>query len=411
MSEVTGEKLNICLVAQKFPILGRASDHSFLWPIARGLAQRGHRVTVIGGRGNLGRPEITRDGVEAYYLQEGNPQFAGVPFEEAAYEKFLNLHKAKPFDLVHCMDGSGQRISRAKRGLKIKVAYDVEATGLSQVFSILAMTQETVGSLISTGVSVVYKFLTTYFGKDRDILRSADGVFVTSPEQRFFLERYYLYPDAHIYTVPYGLELGDLSSRPEEAIELRKKYKLPESSHLVLTVTDMTVPQEMKNLLRAFERVAVKKPNAYLVMIGTGPAWSEIEFEMLNLALGSKVIMTGPLKPEEIFDWISLSDVFVNLSARTTGYEVSLFEAMAQKKIIIGSEMSPLANVIEDGQDGFLLRPADTASLSSLLIELFSGTMPAAEISAKAREKVINLFDPSRMIQSVEEAYKRILKR
>jgi len=408
----TGEKkkLNICLVAQRFPVLGRASDHSFLWPIARGLSQIGHRVTVIGGQSNLGKSEVQRDQVQGYFLHDSNPQFAGVPFQEAAYEKFLSLHRAQPFDLVHCMDKSGYRISKNKKNLKVKVAYDVEATEISHIFSALAMSEENLGSLLSTFASVSYRFLTTYFGKDRDILKSADGVFVTSPEQRFFLERYYLFPDHHIYTVPYGLELGDLSAKPE-AVELRKKYNLPESCHLVLTVTDMAVPEEMKNLLRAFERVAVKKPNAYLIMIGSGPGWKAIEFEMLNLALGSKTIMTGALSTEEVFDWISIADVFVNMSARRTGYEISLFEAMAQKKVIIGSEMSPVANVIEDSQDGFLLRPADTQSLAHLLTELFSGSIPTTEIAEKARQKVIQLFDPQRMIQSVEAAYTQILKR
>ena len=41
------EKLNICFVAKKFPIMGRASEHGFLWPIAKGLAQKGHKVTVL----------------------------------------------------------------------------------------------------------------------------------------------------------------------------------------------------------------------------------------------------------------------------------------------------------------------------------------------------------------------------
>ena len=46
--------LNICLMAQKFPILGRASDHGLLWPIATGLAAQGHKVTIIAGKSNLG---------------------------------------------------------------------------------------------------------------------------------------------------------------------------------------------------------------------------------------------------------------------------------------------------------------------------------------------------------------------
>jgi glycosyltransferase involved in cell wall biosynthesis len=104
-----------------------------------------------------------------------------------------------------------------------------------------------------------------------------------------------------------------------------------------------------------------------------------------------------------------MADVYVDMSSRSTGFEASLIEAMAQKKVIIGSEVSPIANVVEDGVDGFLLRPADIESLATLLIEIFSGTLPAGEIGDKARQKVIDLFDTQKMIRSVLDAYRKIL--
>jgi glycosyltransferase involved in cell wall biosynthesis len=48
-----------------------------------------------------------------------------------------------------------------------------------------------------------------------------------------------------------------------------------------------------------------------------------------------------------------------------------MVEAMAQKKIIIGSEMSPTSDLIADGKDGFLIRPADSDYLSQLLLNIF----------------------------------------
>jgi len=395
-------------MAYKFPILGRATDHGFLWPIAKGLAQRGHHVTVIAAKSPLGKPEVQRDGVRVLYLHEGYPNMSGIRFEHAVAQKFLQLHRENPFHLVHSIDRSAVEIAKRKHELNIAVAYDVEATQMAQLFSILGMVQESISSLLSTGVAVIYKFLSTYFGSDRELLKTADGVFVTNPQQKIFLERYYLYPDYHTYIVPYGIELADFTLRPESQ-DLRKKWKLPDNAHTVVTITDMAEPKELINLLISFERVAVKKPNAYLIIVGNGPAWSEIEFQMLNLALGSKVIMAGALKPEEVSDCIAIADVFVNMSARSTGFEPTMIEAMAQKKVIIGSEVSPISNIVEDGRDGFLLRPADTESLAHLLIDIFSGGLPIADIGERASEKVTNLFDPRKMVHSIEEAYQKIL--
>lgn len=401
--------LSICLTAHRFPILGRATDQGFMWPIAKGLARCGHRVVILSGRSPLAKAEVERDGVKVYYLQESTSALRGLKFEDAVYQKFLELHAENPFSIVHSMDRSAIKIALHRKKLNVLVAYDVAATQMSQLFSILGMVQESIGSLLSNGIAVAYKFLTTYLSTDRELLGTADGMFVTSPQQKIFLERYYLYPDFHSYIVPYGLELGDLSPRPESE-ELRSKWKLPAHAHIVVTITDMSEPKEVINLLRAFERVAVKKPNTYMIIIGNGPGWKEIEYHLLSLALGSRVIMAGALKAEEISDCISIADVFINMSSRTTGFEPSMIEAMAQKKIIIGSEVSPISNIVEDGVDGFLLRPADTDSIAQLLIELFSGTLTIAEMGNKAREKVTDLFDTQKMVQSLENAYLHMLK-
>ncbi len=403
------DSLNICLVGQHIQILSRSSDHGFLWPIARGLSGQGHKVTVISTLSPLGQVEIERDGVKAYFLQEG-PATSHQSFEDLAYKKFKQLHKENPFHIVHCMDNSGYLIGKNKKELKIAMAYDIEATQMSQLFSILGMGQETLGGLLTTAVAVAYKFIRTYFGRDRKILKTADGVFVTNPQQRIILERYYLYPDYHIYQVPYGVDLGDLTPR-EKSFELRRKLHLPENSQTAVTISDMTEIREIIPLLQAFERVAIKKPNAYLIIVGNGPYFKDIEFEVLKRALGRRVIMPGAIKNLELMDYILVGDVYINLSSRTTGFEPSMIEAMAQKRVIIGSEVSPIANVVEDGVDGFLIRPADIDTLTHLLIEIFSGDISVEDLGEKARAKVVDLFDPQRMIQAVNEAYRNILLR
>ena len=72
-----------------------------------------------------------------------------------------------------------------------------------------------------------------------------------------------------------------------------KKIGLPANAQVVVTITDMQDLTEMRYLLRSFEKVAIKKPAARLIVIGTGPLRKEIEFEMLNLALGSRVHFVG----------------------------------------------------------------------------------------------------------------------
>ncbi len=145
-------------------------------------------------------------------------------------------------------------------------------------------------------------------------------------------------------------------------------------------------------------------------MIGNGPLRDRIEFETLNLVLGNKTVFTGALSAEEITDAVALSDIYVNLSSRTSGFEPTMLEAMAQKKIVIGSELSPISTIIEDRKNGFLVRPADVVSLSNLITSLLNGELPLAEIGQQAHQKVLDLFNPEKMVELLLNAYFQLVQ-
>ncbi|MCB0413355.1 MAG: glycosyltransferase family 4 protein [Bdellovibrionales bacterium] len=401
------QQLNICIIANKFPIVGRAVRHGFLWPLARGLVQAGHKVTVLSWTNPRGKKEIEKDGVVAYFLGEGGYRNID-DFPQRLDEKFAALHAQSPFHLVHCLDRSGLIIAKKKKEYGVGVIFDVDATQMSSLFAITGKVQDTIPSQLKTALAIVYKFLTTYYGSDRSIINTADSIFVNNPQQQLILERYYLYPELKTYIIPYGIEIGDLSKR-EKSDELREKLGLPVNSHIVVTISDMNDFDESRNILRAFEKVAIKKPTARLLVLGNGPFKKDVEYETLQLALGSRVFFIGDVNNEEISDYISLAEVFVNLSSRTTGFEPSLLEAMAQKKIIIGSEVSPIANIVEDSKDGFLIRPADRKALSDLLINIFAEHYTLDQIKESARQKVLDIFNIDKMIQQTLSAYKETL--
>lgn len=402
-------QFNVCIIARRFPISARASGFSFLRLIARGLAARGHSVTVLAADNPFGRTEFESEGVKMHFLLEGrSSRTRRDTFADLVRDKFLELHKANSFHLVHSVDNSAMTLAKYANDGRFAIAYDVAATGMSQIFSLLGMGQETLGGILQTSLAVGYKFLSTYYKGDRQLLKTADGVFVATPRERIALERYYLYPDARIYTVPYGIEIGDLSTR-ERSEELRRSLGIPETAKVAATVSDMTEVAEVQNLLRAFEQVVIKKPSSRLIIVGQGPKFKDIERAALDLALGSKVILVGDIRETELPDYIALSDVFVNLSSRTTGFEPSLLEAMAQKKVIVGSEVSPMAAIVEHSQEGFLIRPADVAELTTLMLDIFAGQLPVNEIGEAARRKVLNIFDPEKMVAETLKAYTAIL--
>ncbi len=403
------KSLRICIVAARFPILGRVAEEGFLWPLAKSLVRRGHSVVILSWKNPQGRSAVLTDKMEAYFLGETKTAIRK-EFPDYVWHKFLELHEKEPFDIVHSLDDAGIWIAKNKKRLGIAVTFDIAATQMAQVFAIMGMAKENLSSLLQTGMAVTYKFLTTYFSKDRNILSVADGVFVTTPMQAIALERYYLYPEMRTFRVPYGSEYIDLSSR-EVSSELQKKLNLPENGRNVVTVTDMTETEELISLLRAFQKLAIKKPNSRLIIVGNGPLYKNIEYEVLNLAMGSRVVFAGAVSNRELPDYINLADVYVNLSSRTSGFEPATLEAMALKKIVIGSELSSISTIIENGVDGYLIRPADESSLAKILIEIFAENNPEEQLMGeRAHEKVTKLFDLEEMTDQLLSGFIRTLK-
>lgn len=402
--------MRICLIGQRIPVHSRATDTGLLWPLAKGLNQSGHDVTIISSNTPLKKYEVFRDGIKAYFLYEGASPYKKVHFVDAVQRKFAELHEHKPFDLVHSLDGSALKIGRMKKQYNVPVAYDIEATKMSEIFSIMGMYDGSLQSQLKTSVKVAWKFLNNYFSHDRTLLDTADGVFTTTPQQRSILERYFLYPDFHTFTVPYGINLGDLSQRDEsEGFKLR--LQIPENAKIVLSVSNFTNPSEVAPLLRAFAKLILRNPNVYLILLGSGPKWKDVEYMMLKLILGSRVLMPGAVSPAEVIEYISLCRVYIDLSSQSTGLEPTLIEAMAQKKIVVGSELSPISEIITDGVDGFLVRPADEASLYSLISDFLENPSVTDSVGERARDKVLQVFNRDRMIQGLLDAYNAILER
>ena len=121
--------------------------------------------------------------------------------------------------------------------------------------------------------------------------------------------------------------------------------------------------------------------------------------------------MPGAVDAEDLLNYISSSSIYVDLSSQSTGLEPSLIEAMAQKKVVIGSELSPISEIIEDGKDGFLVRPADDITISKLLIKILSEKENYEKIGEEARLKVLKVFNRQKMIDSLLKSYSEILQK
>jgi glycosyltransferase involved in cell wall biosynthesis len=83
---------------------------------------------------------------------------------------------------------------------------------------------------------------------------------------------------------------------------------------------------------------------------------------------------------------------------------------MAKRKLIIGSELSPISTIVDNGINGFLIRPADVNSLEQLLNDILGGDVDTSSLGEKASQKIQNIFNTNKMVDQTLQAYKTTLE-
>jgi glycosyltransferase involved in cell wall biosynthesis len=99
-----------------------------------------------------------------------------------------------------------------------------------------------------------------------------------------------------------------------------------------------------------------------LVIVGDGPEMRAMEQMVKNLNLDKKVYLVGKKSKEELALYLAAADVFV-LNSGYEGFSHQLLEAMACNVPVVASAVGGNKELIEQGQNGFLVKYNDEFNL------------------------------------------------
>lgn len=111
-------------------------------------------------------------------------------------------------------------------------------------------------------------------------------------------------------------------------------------------------------LLEAMAKLKASQPNLRLLLVGGGPQEQALKAQAKQLGLEQQVIFVGRVPHAEVGDYYSLVDVLVypRHKMRLTDLVTPLkpLEAMAQKKLVLASDVGGHHELINDGGNGYL---------------------------------------------------------
>jgi len=132
-------------------------------------------------------------------------------------------------------------------------------------------------------------------------------------------------------------------------------------------------------------------------LVGRGKDRPKLERQIAELGLSDCVHLLGPKSQDEVADLMTAADAFVlpsvvQSSGKMEGIPVVLMEALASELPVVGTRISGIPELVEDGVSGLLVPPRDAQALADALLRLYHNRAEAAAMGRRAREKVLAEF-------------------
>lgn len=195
---------------------------------------------------------------------------------------------------------------------------------------------------------------------------------------------------------------------PSGAPELHPNHFFGPERRVVISIGRLHEQKDFASLIRIFAKAAGTRPEWDLVILGEGPLRVELEQQIVDLGLKSRVLLPG--WAGNLSDWYNRAELFA-LNSTSEGFPNGLLEAMAAGLAAISTNGDHGSHaLICDGVDGFLVAQGDEASYVETLSRLMDDESLRRTIATRAIE-VRERFAEDRVMQAWERLFVDINRR
>ncbi|MBQ8541072.1 MAG: glycosyltransferase family 4 protein [Clostridia bacterium] len=185
------------------------------------------------------------------------------------------------------------------------------------------------------------------------------------------------------------------------------EYSVSEIGSYILYFGRLSHEKGTMTLLKAYEKANADKPLYY---VGTGPIKEQLEKYIDEHNLSDKVKLLGFKSGDELKTLVKESLCVVLPSEWYENGPYSIMEAMAVGKPVIVSDLGGLPEMVEDGINGYVVKPFDTDSLSEAIVKLSNSSRDElVQMGIRSLEKAESTFDAAMYLKRIETEYSGVL--
>ena len=147
----------------------------------------------------------------------------------------------------------------------------------------------------------------------------------------------------------------------------------------VLVARNLEPVYDIATAIRAFARVQAQRPDARLVLAGSGPEEAALRQLAQELGLGDSVHFSGRLSREEMADELRRSRVALNPS-RVDNMPNAVIEALACGVPVVSTRVGGVPYMVEDGSTALLVPAGEPEAMAQALLRLLNDPLLAERL-------------------------------
>lgn len=203
-----------------------------------------------------------------------------------------------------------------------------------------------------------------------------------------------------------GLDLETFTR--SESGRLRHDLGIPNGAPLVGIVGRLVPIKALDLFLEAASLIVKTNRNVHFAIVGDGELWDQLHEDVAAHGLSDMVHFAGWRRdlPEVYTDL----DVVVCCS-RNEGTPVSLIEACAAGRAVVGTQVGGIPDIIAAGVTGLVVPSGDSNSLAAAVIALIADPVKRQSMGLAGRQMVMERYSSNRMVGELKAVYSRLVER
>jgi len=245
---------------------------------------------------------------------------------------------------------------------------------------------------------------------ERFLARRTSRLVAVSEEVRDDLIRLGVAPPEQIEVIRLGFDLSRFQPaaavRAKRRDELRAALGIPQQARVVTLIARLVPIKRVDRFLQIAEQLAHDR-DVWFLIAGDGELREELQAIALSAQVAPRVVWAG--FQQDVPGICFASDVVV-LTSDNEGTPVSLIEAQAAGVPVVSTRVGGAATVVGD-RPGALVDAEDLPGLARAVRALLDDLPAAREVARAAVEGVTAEFSLEALVRSLDELYRRELRR